>query len=45
MEEVVLQEVTYNTRNVTEPVEFSADMGRRDFGIGSLRVGITEDSI
>jgi hypothetical protein len=45
MEEVVVREVTHDTGNSSKPVESSVNMGRREFGIGCLGVGIVERSI
>jgi len=45
MEEVELREVAHDTGNMSKQVESSVDMARREFGIGSLGVGIAEHSI
>jgi len=45
MEEVGLREITYDTGNMSKHVESSVNMARREFGIGSLSVGIAEHSI
>ena len=45
MEEVRLREVAHNTGNMSKHVESSVNMARREFGIGSLGVGIAERSI
>jgi len=45
MEEVRLREVAHDTGNMSKKVESSANMARREFGIGCLGVGIAERSI
>jgi len=45
MEEVKLQEVTHDTGKMSKHNESSVNMARREFGIGSLGVGIAEHSI
>ena len=45
MEEVGLGEVGHNTGNMSNHVESSVNMARREFGIGCLGVGIAERSI
>ena len=45
MEEVRLREVAHNSGNMSKHVESSVNMARREFGIGSLGVGIAESSI
>jgi len=45
MEEVGLREVAHETGNMSKHAESSGNMAPREFGIGCLRVGITERSI
>ena len=45
MKEVGLQEVAYDTGNMSKHVESLVDMVRREFGIGCLGVGIADHSI
>jgi hypothetical protein len=45
MEDVGLREIAYNTGNVSKHVEYSVNMGGREFGIGCRGVGWAERSI
>jgi hypothetical protein len=44
-DEVGIREVTHNAVNMSKHVESSVNMPRREFGIGSLGVGIAERSM
>jgi hypothetical protein len=45
MEEVGLREVAQDTGNMSEQIESSVDIARREFGIGCLGVGIAKRSL
>jgi hypothetical protein len=45
MEEVGLREIAHNTGNASKHVYCSMNVARREFGLGCLRVDITERSI
>jgi hypothetical protein len=45
MEEVELREVAHDTGNMSNNVESSVDMARREFGVSYLGVGIAEHCI
>jgi hypothetical protein len=45
MEEVGLREVAEDTGYMSQHIEYSVDMARREFSIGCHVVGVTESSI